>query len=213
MRRPFAWLVALSFLAASCAGAPAPPPPNPMRYRLSHSGTYWDVVGTDRVFEDLRPRYPAFFKAVLDPAYTEDADLRPLRRDLEHVPVDRRNYDALNAVAIAYFELNYRAEAARRRADLGFLTSSMRVAHLVAIPWRAYGEIHDPHLRDAILDFFEDVSRGEKLGSAATRGRLARVVASLEKKETDPVRLARIRRIAALLAAESGETLQPQASH
>lgn len=182
-----------------------------MRYRLSHSGTYWDVVGSDRVFEDLRPRYPEFFKVVLDPAYTEDADLRPLRRDLEHVPVDRRNYDALNALAIAYFELNYRSEAARQRADLRFLSSGIRLAHLVAIPWRAYGEIHDPHLRDAILDFFQDVSRGEKLGSAPTRGRLAGVVASLEKKETDPGRLSRIRRIAATMAAESGQAAQPGA--
>jgi hypothetical protein len=204
MRKPCAFLAALGLLAISCAGAPTPPAANPMRYRLSHSGTYWDVVGTDRVLDDLRPRYPAFFDVVLDPAYTEDADLRPLRRDLEHVPVDRRNYDALNAIAIAYFELNYRAEALRDRADMAFLGSSIRVAHLVAIPWRAYGEIHDSRLRDAILDFFEDVSEGEKLGSAATRGRLARVVASLEKKEADPARRARIREIAAHLAADAG---------
>jgi hypothetical protein len=205
MRRPVALLAALGLLAAACGGGRAPPSPDPMRYRLSRSGTYWDVVGADRVLEDLEPRYPEFFAQVLDPNYTEDPDLRPLRRDLEHVPVDRRNYDALNAIAIAYFELNYRSEVFRERRDLAFLGSGIRVAHLVAVPWRAYGEIHDARLRDAILDFFEDVSQGEKLGSAATRGRLARVVASLEKKETDPARLARIREIAAQLAAESGE--------
>lgn len=208
MRKSAALLAALGLLAVACAGGRRKATPNPMRYRLSHSGTYWDVVGTDRVLEDLQPRYPEFFAAVLDPNYTEDPDLRPLRRDLEHVPVDRRNYDALNAIAIAYFELNYRSEVFRERRDLAFLGSGIRVAHLVAIPWRAYGEIQDPKLRDAILDFFEDVSQGEKLGSAATRGRLARVVASLEKKETDPKRLARIRHISARLQAESGEPPQ-----
>jgi hypothetical protein len=185
-------------LVLACASAPEA---HPDRYRLARSGTHWDVVGEDRVLEDLRPRYPDFFVVVLDPSRSHEPDLRPLRDDLEHEPVDRRNYDALNAVAIAYFELNYRGEAARERAAVGFLSAGFRAAKLVAVPWRAYGEIQEPRLRDAILDFFEDVASGEKLGSARTRSRLTRIVGSLERKESDPARLARIHDLVERLAA------------
>jgi hypothetical protein len=65
------------------------------------------------------------------------------------------------------------------------------------VPWRAYGEIRDPRLRDAILDFFEDAASGEKLGTAGTAPRVSRVVASLERKEPDPARRGRILRLAA----------------
>ncbi len=191
----------------ACAGAA---PSDPLRYRLAHSGSHWDTVGTDRVLEDLQPRYPDFFAVVLDPARPEEPDLRPLRTDLERRPVDRRNYDALNAVAIGYFELNYRGEAARGR--MGFLSIGFRAAQLAALPWRAYGEIDDGALRDAILDFFEDASRGEKLGSARTAGRLGEVVGSLERKESDPDRLRRIAAIRERMrwasdAARGGEAL------
>jgi hypothetical protein len=144
------------------------------------------------VLEDVRPRYPAFFEVVLDPARSDEPDLLALREDLEHAPVDRRNYDALNAVAIAYFEINYRAERSRAGQDMEFLTAGFRAAKLVAVPWRAYGEISEPRLRDAILDFFADVASGEKLASQRTRVRITRIVASLERKEPDPERRERI---------------------
>jgi hypothetical protein len=180
---------------AGCAGA-RDGAPDPMRYRLAESGSHWDVVGRDRVLEDLRPRYPEFFAVVLDPTRSDDADLRPLRDDLESAPVTRANYDALNAVAVAYFEMNFRAEAFRGSGHVEFLSAGMRSAKLAAVPWRAYGEIEESALRDAILDFFEDVATSEKLGARATAGRLARVVESLAGKEDDPRRLDRIRAIA-----------------
>ena len=179
-------LVAAAVAAAACSSAP-----DPARYRLAHSGSHWDVVGSDRVFEDLEPRYPEFFSVVLNPSDTRDLDLLALREDLERSPVSRRNFDALNAVAIAYFELNYRAQ--RYRGSVRFLGDSFRASKLLAVPWRAYGETEDPTLRDAILDFFEDAASGEKAETAGTAGRLARVVASLERKETDAARAARIR--------------------
>lgn len=177
--------------SVSCASAPS----YPRRYRLAGSGTHWDVVGSDRVLEDLLPRYPEFFAVVLDPARSAEADLLPLRDDLESDPVSRRNYDALNAVAIGYFELNHRGEAARLGGSpnsVGFLTAGFRAAHLLAIPWRAYGEIRDDDLRDAILDFFSDAASGTKLSTARTVGRLEKIVASLLPKEDDPRRAARI---------------------
>lgn len=189
-------LAGLSIVLAGCLDAS----PDPLRYRLANSGTHWDAVGEDRVLEDLWPRYPEFFANLTDPRHQEELDLRPLRADLEHRPVDRRNYDALNAVAIGYFELNYRAETLRGK--LAYLGASFRSAHLLAIPWRAYGEIEDPALRDAILSFFEDAASGEKLGSAATASRLGPVVASLERKESDAGRRSRIR---ALIEAIGGD--------
>jgi hypothetical protein len=113
---------------------------------------------------------------------------------LEFAPVDRRNFDALHALAIAYYEYNYQAES-DRGGDL-YLANSMLTARIVAVPWRAYGEVHHAGLRDAMLDFFEDAASGEKLGSATTAPRLARIVGSLAKKEDDPARHARIERIA-----------------
>ncbi len=171
-------------------------PSSPLRYRLTDSGTHWDVSGSDRVFEDLQPLYPDFFQVILDPARGDLPDVRPVRDDLERQPVTRRNFDALNAVAIAYFETNYRAEAGRGNG-LSYITLSQRAAKLVAIPWRAYGETENSDLRNAILDFLEDAGSGGKLHTLATAPRLARVVASLERKEPDPVRAQRIRSIAA----------------
>ena len=156
-----------------------------------------ETVGNDRVLEDLRKRYPAFFEAVLDPSADPELELRPLRDDLELEPVDRHNYDALNAIAIAYFELNARAES--DRGGSSYLTHSFRSAKLAAVPWRAYSEVQSGPLREAILDFFEDVARGQKQSSAATASRLVRTVSSLEKKESDPGRLRRIRSISETL--------------
>ena len=190
----------LGLLAAvlACAGIAGPE-----SYRLAGTGDHWADAPDRSVVSECRARYPEFFEVVLDPNDVHDPDLRPLRNDLEHTPVDRRNYDALNAIAIAYFELNYRAEA-QRGGDF-YLGQSFRAAHLVAVPWRAYSEIDDAALRDAILDFFEDAGSGEKLGTAATAPRLAAIVANLEKSEADPERRARIRALSSSLAADLPE--------
>jgi hypothetical protein len=174
---------------------------DPLRYRLANSGTHWDVVGDDRVFDDLLPRYRDYFAVVLDPERSDEPPLRGLRDDLEHRPADRRNFDALNALAIGYFEFNYRGEAAREEGGVAFLTGGFRSAHILAIPWRAYGEIEDPRLRDAILDFYEDAGTGTKLGASATAGRLARIVGSLVAKEPDGGRRQRIETLAGRLEA------------
>ncbi len=188
-------------------GCTSPPPePDPLRYRLAGSGSHWDVVGDDRVLDDLQPRYPKFFAVLLDPSRSDEPDLLELREDLEHAPVDRRNYDALNAIAIAYYEMNYRGEASRLRANVEFLSAGFRAAKIVAVPWRAYGEIADPELRDAILDFFADVASGEKLATRRTRGRITRIVASLEPKEPDGGRRERIRDILRTLEAAERES-------
>ena len=192
------WLLAAAF---GCAGAASTPAPDPLRYRLADSGSHWDVSGSDPVLEDLQPRYPEFFALVLDPARSEEPNLLELRDDLEREPASRRNYDALNALAIGYFEINYRAGV--RRGEMGFISGGFRAAQIAAVPWRAYGELEEGALRDAILDFFADAARGEKLGSAATRGRLTAVVESLARKEQDPARLERIEAIAAELRAAS----------
>ena len=181
---------------------------DPMRYRLTGSGTAWDVAGDDRVLEDVRPRYPEFFEVVLDPTRSDEPDLLAVREDLEHVPVDRRNYDALNAVAIAYFEINYRGELSRGQ-DMEFLTAGFRAAKLVAVPWRAYGDVTEPRLRDSILDFFADVASGEKLASQRTRVRITRIVASLERKEPDPGRRERI--LSILHSLEEAQEAQAEA--
>jgi hypothetical protein len=182
-------LLPMLVLVVACVGSS-----DPSRYRLGDSGAHWDVVGSDRVFDDLRPRYPAFFDVILDTGTARMPDTRRVRDDLERTPVDRRNFDALNAVAIAYFEINYRAE--QDRGTLGYLGLSQNAAKLLAVPWRAYGETGNARLRSAILDFFEDATRGGKLASAATAPRIAQIVASLERKESDPARRARIAELA-----------------
>jgi len=181
-------------LSPGCA-----PEPAVERYRLGGSGAHWDVAGDDAVVEDLLPRYPDYFDVVLDPGAGHEPDLRRLRADLEHTPADRRNYDALNALAIGYFELNYRAQS--DRGGERYLSDSFRAAQLLAVPWRAYGEVSDPALRDAILDFFADAGSGEKLETAGTAGRLVDVVSSLAAKEGDPARRARIRALALRIRA------------
>jgi hypothetical protein len=165
-------------------------PPVPERYRLANSGTHWDEVGKDRVVEDLLPRFPTFFAVILNPADSREPDLREIRDDLERNPATRRNFDALNAVAIGYFELNYRAQ--NDRGGARDLSESLRATKLLAVPWRAYGEVTDPRVRDAILDFFEDAATGEKLSSRETAGRIEPIVAALARKEPDPERRRRI---------------------
>lgn len=136
-----AGLVAAGILA--CA-----PDPSPLRYRLSGSGDHWSASGDDEVLEDLRPRYSSFFEELADPDRPDDFNLEVFRDDLERSPVDRRNYDALNALAIGYFELNHRATS--NRGGPTYLSDSFRSAKFLAVPWRAYGLISDGPLRDAI---------------------------------------------------------------
>ena len=189
----------IALAVVACAGATAS---DPLSYRLGGSGAHWDEVAGERVVDALVVRYPDYFDVILDPGNTREPDLRPLRDHLEKRPVDAANYDALNALAIGYLELNYRASAAPGGPT--YFADSFRAAKLLAVPWRAYGEIDDGCLRNAILDFFEDAGTGGKLGTAATAPRLARIVASLEKKEDNAARSARIRGLSAQLRALAG---------
>jgi len=199
-----AFAAALALFASSCRT-----PTDPQRYRLAHSGDHWDVVNGDRVVDDLLPRYPEFFAVILDPSRRDEASLRHIRDDLERAPTDRRNFDALNAVAVAYFEINHRAEF-NRGVGLEYLSRSMQAAKLLAVPWRAYSITEAPALREAILDFFEDAGSGEKLASAPTAPRLVEIVASLESKESNPGRRARIQSLSAELRARYARELPPE---
>jgi hypothetical protein len=194
----FVRLIAFVVVAAlACASNPV----DPNRYRLEDSGHGWYRSGDDEVLLDLEDRYPEFLPVVLDPTKAHDLDTRRVRDDLESQDAGRERFDALNAVAIAYYELNSRAQRGLLDESGGatYLADSFRAAKLLAVPWRAYGEVQDPLLRDAILDFFEDVATGDKQDARATAPRLARTVASLAKKESDPERLARIRRLTRIL--------------
>ena len=117
----------LTLLVLACAASP-----DPARYRLAESGSQWETVGEDRILHDVQRRYPEFFAVILDSTTSREPDLRPIREDIERQPTDRRNYDALNAIAIAYFELNARAEADRGGSN--YLSDSFRSARLVAFP-------------------------------------------------------------------------------
>ncbi len=193
------WVCLAATLCLSACGESL----DPLSYQLADSGDHWDVVAGRDFIPELEQRYPEYFQVILDPSDTREPDLRPLRDDLERNPSDARSYDALHALAVGYFELNYRANA--RPGGPTYLSDNFRAAKLVAVPWRAYGQIDDPTLRDAILDFFEDAGFGEKLGTAKTAPRLARVVASLASKETqDVARRERIHELSARL-----EALQP----
>lgn len=175
---------------------------SPEHYRLSNSGAEWRTSGRDSVLLDLEPRYPDFFAVVLDASQTQDLDILQVREDLEE-GTGRAPYDALNAVAVAYFELNSRAQRSLEDDTDGahYFADSFRATKLLSIPWRAYADIEDPALRDAILDFYEDIARGGKRDAATTAPRITRTVESLEKKETDPIRRDRIRALAEELRA------------
>jgi hypothetical protein len=152
-------------------------------------------VGGTNEAEQARSEYPEVFRAVDDPDRTGELDERGLRRDLGRTPVDDRNYRALYAVAVAFFELHERAES-DRGGELYF-AYSFQATKVMAIPWGLYGEIPEPALRSVILDFYEDVLFGEKPGLEAVRGRYTRIVADLARKETDPELRARIARLVA----------------
>jgi hypothetical protein len=152
------------------------------------------VAGTSEA-DRARSDYPEVFRGVDDPVRPGELDVRGLRRDLSRVPVDDRNYRALYAVAVAFFELHERAE--RDRGGGLYFAYSFQATKMMAIPWGLYAEIPERGLRASILDFYEDVLFGEKPGLEAVRGRYTRVVADLSRKETDPELRARIARIVA----------------
>ncbi len=184
------WLAVL--LIGACASEP-----ELHRYRLVGSGSAWSGGEHGTVIAELRERYPAYFEIVLDPTSPVDPDLRPLRRDLEKHPVDRANFDALNAIAIGYFEMNARTRPDSDTGEGGstYFADSFRTAKLIAVPSRAYSEILDPSLRDAILDFFEAIAADQKPWTRAAGTHLVRILGSLEQQESDPVRKARIRQL------------------
>ena len=177
---------------------------SPEHYRLAGSSLERRPA-SDPLLSELQAKYPDFFAVVLDPRRTEEPPILELREDLEEGE-GRERYDALNAVAIAYLELNARAQHTLEDDSDGgqYLSDSFRAAKLLSIPWRAYRDIRDPALRDAILDFYDDIAAGEKTYAAQTASRILRLVESLSKKETDLARLERIRALAAKLRSLQG---------
>ena len=181
------------------------PAPNGEGYRLVDSGSHWEVSEGKHLLDDLKQRYPEFFELIFDPVTNRVPELKDLRADLEHHPVDRRNFDALNAIAIGFFEISYRAEA-QKGSGLHYMGQSFRAARVAAVLWRAYGEASDFRLRDAIIDFFEDAANGQKLGARTTARTLAQMVASIQRQEKDPVRAARLRRAVHALRRGANES-------
>lgn len=172
------------------------------------------MAGADPVLADLEPRYAEFFAVILDPDQTEDPPILALREDLEASHDGRAAFDALNAVAVAYFELNSRAQRGLEDETGGahYLSDSFRATKLLSIPWRAYADLENPKLRDAILDFYEDIALGRKRDAETTAARITPLVRSLEKKESDPLRLARIRAMAGRLEALEAAARHPDPS-
>ena len=124
--------------------------------------------------------------------------------------MDRRNFDALNAVAIAYFELNYRAEAAACRVEAASSSSSglsrapicsrcrgARTGRLEATPCAMRPR------------FLRRRRHRDKLSTARTIGRLEAIVGSLSTKEPDPRRATRIRELVARIR-ESAAAVQSE---
>ncbi len=140
----------------------------------------------------LSAKYPEFFEVLMAGYASEDADARVVRADLVREPTDASSYDALNAVAVVFFELHRRSERARGGGASEFLRANFRATKVMAVAWRAYGEVDDPRLRSAILDFYEDMLLGNKPGLRAVRGRFTPTVESLLKWETQPELRARI---------------------
>lgn len=200
MRAWIATLVILCLASLACV--------DPKAYRLADSGAEWRFAGDDPVLADLEPRYPEFFAVVLDPRQSEEPPILALREDLEAEGDGRERYDALNAVAIAYFELNSRAQRGLEdeRQGSNYFSDSFRATKLLSIPWRPYAQIENARLRDAILDFYEDITRGGKRDAATTAPRITRLVVSLEKKEPNPARRERIRAMASRLRSLEAES-------
>jgi hypothetical protein len=162
-------------------------------YRLVDSGSHWEVADGRSLLGELKQRYRDYFELIFDPVTNRVPELKDLRADLERHPTDRRSFDALNAIAIGFFEISYRAEA-QKGSGLHYMGQSFRAARVASVLWRAYAETRDDRLRDAIIDFFEDAANGQKLGARTTARTLAQMVASIQRQEKDPVRAARLRR-------------------
>jgi cellulose biosynthesis protein BcsQ len=177
---------------------------NPLGYQLAGASSHSEAAEGRRLLAELRARYPHFFELIFDPVTNRVPELEELRADLERHPADRRNFDALNAIAIGFFEISYRAEA-QKGSGLHYMGQSFRAARVAAVLWRAYGETRDGSLRDAIIDFFEDAASGEKLGARTTARTLAQMVASIQRQEPDPVRAARLQRASQALRRGGAE--------
>ena len=147
-------------------------------------------IGDSPAAVQARVDYPELFAAVDTPDRLEEIDTRILRADLFRQPVGPGNYRALWATAVAFFELHGRAE--KQRGGGLYFAYSFQATKMIAVPWRPYGELPDPKLRSAILDFYEDVLFGEKPGLSAVRGRYIRIVSDLGEKERDPALQTRI---------------------
>ena len=147
-------------------------------------------IGNSPAAAQARVDYPELFAAVDAPDRLEEIDTRILREDLSRQPVGSRNYRALWATALAFFELHQRAE--KQRGGGLYFAYSFQATKMIAVPWRPYGELPDPKLRSAILDFYEDVLFGAKPGLSAVRGRYIRIVSDLGEKERDPALRTRI---------------------
>jgi cellulose biosynthesis protein BcsQ len=179
--------------------------PESLGYRLAVRGVQLQEDG-QRILHQLKTRYRDFFAMILDPVTNCVPDMKELQTDLERYPVDQRNFDAVNAIALGFFEISYRAEA-QKGSGMHYMGQSFRAARVAAVLWRAYGEVRDERLRDAIIDFFEDAARGEKLGARTTARTLAQMVASIERQELDPARAARLQR-ASLALRRGGEPVE-----
>jgi cellulose biosynthesis protein BcsQ len=214
----------LEFAAELPAPSPAPAPPapelapvihlpvpvrrdavaSPLGYQLAGASSHSELPEGKRLLAELRARYPHFFELIFDPVTNRVPELEELRADLERHPADRRNFDALNAIAVGFFEISYRAEA-QKGSGLHYMGQSFRAARVAAVLWRAYGETRDEGLRDAIIEFFEDAASGQKLGARTTARTLAQMVASIQRQEPDPVRAARLQRASQALRRGGAE--------
>ncbi|MEE8473821.1 MAG: hypothetical protein V3T01_00625, partial [Myxococcota bacterium] len=117
--------------------------------------------------------------------------IEALRADLEHEPADRRCFDALNAMALAYFRIQAEQRDVGSRLEL--LRISLRSANVCAELPRIYNKISDPSLRNAILDFFEDTLHREKATPGRMPRRLVQLVESMQCGEGDSQRIASLR--------------------
>ncbi len=184
------------------------PLPDGRGYRLVDSGSHWEVANGRHLLHDLKQRYPDYFELIFDPVTNRVPELKDLRSDLERNPTDRSSFDALNAIAIGFFEISYRAEA-QKGSGLHYMGQSFRAARVASVLWRAYGETRDNRLRDAIIDFFEDAANGQKLGARTTARTLAQMVTSIQRQEKDPVRAARLRRASHSLRRGGSDAADP----
>ncbi len=166
-----------------------------LRYRLGDGAFDSD---DETLFRELEPRYREFFVAALDTSGRHEPALGTLRADLERDPVDRRCFDSLNALALAYFRMH--AARLKPASRLGSLRLSLRSAKVCTELPGVYDKTADPRLRDAILDFFEDAARRERTRPRTTPQRLAPLVESLGHGESDQQRIARIRSLRMQLA-------------